>query len=413
MNEIDPARPLCRGYSRKSGRPGIRNKLLILYTVECSKHVCLRIEEHFRASGLIDCVGNEACAKNQVVLRELSALVRHPNTGAVLVVGMGCEEIRVQDLLGVCDAAGKPRRSLLVQEAGGTESSIAAGVRLAEELLAEIQREPDVDVFWPDLCVGAECGSSDFSSTIAANPLVGAFMDRLISAGGTGVIGEMAEAVGLREAILARAADERAAGDLALTYDKMLAYCRKTGRFSISPGNYLGGLSTIEEKSVGAFIKSGNGPLRGVLKLGQNARDSGMWIVDEFPDFLPSSDSFRGGDASSMLHLAAAGCQLVLLTTGRGHVAGIPLSPVIKITGNRETFRRMKDDTDFDASPVTEGEESPESAVRRLIGQVRATASGARTFSEQHGVNLCSIPFSDQLEDRVIDRLYYYLEGSA
>lgn len=407
MNEIDPDRPLGRGYSRASGRPGIRNKLLILYTVECSKHVCLRIEERFRAGRQVDCVGNEACAKNDVVLRELFALIRHPNTGAVLVVGMGCEEIRVQDLLSVCDAAGKPRRSLLVQDAGGTESSIAFGIRLAEELLSEILREPDTDLYWRDLCVGAECGSSDFSSTISANPLVGTFMDYMVAAGGTGVIGEMAETVGLRDAILARAANEHAAMDLALTYDKMLAYCRKTGRFSISPGNYLGGLSTIEEKSVGAFIKSGHSPLSGILKLGQNAPDSGMWIVDEFPDFLPSPDSFRGGDASSMLHLAAAGCQLVFLTTGRGHVAGIPLSPVIKITGNRETFRRMNDDIDFDASPVTEGEESPESALRRLVGLVRATISGAQTFSEQHGVNLCSIPFSDQLEGRVIDRLYY------
>ena len=232
-------------------------------------------------------------------------------------------------------------------------------------------------------------------------------MDHLVAAGGTGVISEMAETVGLRNAILARAVNEHAARDLALTYDKMLAYCKKTGRFSISPGNYLGGLSTIEEKSAGAFIKSGHGPLSGILKLGQNAADSGMWIVDEFPDFLPSPDSFRGGDASSMLHLAAAGCQLVLLTTGRGHVAGIPLSPVIKITGNRETFHRMKDDTDFDVSPVTEGEESTESALQRLVEQVCATVSGTQTFSEQHGVNLCSIPFSDQLKDRVIERLYY------
>lgn len=407
MNRLDPDRLLGRGYSRASGRPGIRNKLLILYTVECSKHVCLRIEEQFRAGRQVDCVGNEACAKNSVVLRELSALIRHPNTGAVLVVGMGCEEIRVQELLVVCEAVGKPWRSLQVQDAGGTESSIAAGIRLAEELLSELRHEPDIDLFWRDLCVGAECGSSDFSSTIAANPLVGAFMDHLVAAGGTGVISEMAETVGLRNAILARAVNEHAARDLALTYDKMLAYCKKTGRFSISPGNYLGGLSTIEEKSAGAFIKSGHGPLSGILKLGQNAADSGMWIVDEFPDFLPSPDSFRGGDASSMLHLAAAGCQLVLLTTGRGHVAGIPLSPVIKITGNRETFHRMKDDTDFDVSPVTEGEESPESALQRLVEQVCATVSGTQTFSEQYGVNLCSIPFSDQLEDRVIERLYY------
>ena len=407
MNRLDPDRLLGRGYSRASGRPGIRNKLLILYTVECSKHVCLRIEERFRTGRQVDCVGNEACAKNSVVLRELSALIRHPNTGAVLVVGMGCEEIRVQELLVVCEAVGKPWRSLQVQDAGGTESSIAAGIRLAEELLSELRHEPDIDLFWRDLCVGAECGSSDFSSTIAANPLVGAFMDHLVAAGGTGVISEMAETVGLRNAILARAVNEHAARDLALTYDKMLAYCKKTGRFSISPGNYLGGLSTVEEKSAGAFIKSGHGPLSGILKLGQNAADSGMWIVDEFPDFLPSPDSFRGGDASSMLHLAAAGCQLVLLTTGRGHVAGIPLSPVIKITGNRETFHRMKDDTDFDVSPVTEGEESPESALQRLVEQVCATVSGTQTFSEQHGVNLCSIPFSDQLKDRVIERLYY------
>lgn len=404
----DFKRLVCKGYSRAFGKPGIRNKLLIVYTVECSHHICGAVLNSVRAKGFdADCIGNDACACNDVITRQLKALVDHPNVGAVLTVGMGCEGLQPDLISSFAAAAGKPYRQFNVIDEGGTENSINKGVILALELLDCLAPEPDIDVLWSDISIGAECGGSDFSSLIAANNLVGAFMDFLVSSGGTGFVGELTEAVGLKDFLVSRGKNDTAKKEISLTYDKMMRYCKCTGRYSISPGNFIGGLSTIEEKSIGAVAKSGTSPIEGILKLGQYPPHGGMWLVDEFPDYEPAKDVFRGGDASSMMNLISSGCQIVLLTTGRGHIAGTPVSPTVKLTGNSETYRRMKSDIDFDASGIIDKEQPLEELLVQFVNLIEKILNGKPSFAEKNGTSCVSLPFNNQLKDGVIKALCY------
>lgn len=392
---MDLTKPLCRGYSRAVGRKGIRNKVLVIYTVECSRHVCMKITGHFSGTGRVDCIGNEACAKNSSITAQLCAMAAHPNTVAVLVVGMGCEELSPRVITAAALKAGRLAEAFDVQSEGGTEKSICKGVDIVNDLLARTDIAPDTDVFWNDLCIGTECGSSDYTSLLVANPLVGGFLHRLSLTGGAAVAAELTEAVGLRSVLTERAVDERAAEELSAVYDKMIQFCKRAGRYSISPGNFSGGLTTIEEKSLGSLAKTGTGPISGVLKIAETA-PPGLWFVDEFPDKGESVDIYLGGDASSMMSLVTAGCQLVILTTGRGHVAGVPGCPVIKLTGNSETYRRMRADLDFDASPMLENGESMASALDRLTDYIAQVAGGRKTFAEKYEVGFITLPFNNQ-----------------
>ncbi len=407
MTIHDIAMPKLQGYARKTGRPGIRNKLLILYTVECSRSVCHKVAQQLAQLGDIDCIGNEACAANEVIYRQLASFVTHPNVGAVLVIGMGCEEADGKRLYEIAVEAGRYAEIMDVQSCGGTAKSVQVGVALAMKLLEKLNKLQKTDISFADLCFGIECGASDYTSLIAANPLMGEFIDQVIFFGGAGVVGEITEMVGQRDTIVRRAADSNVARDLAMTYDKMINFCKATERFSISHGNFKGGLSTIEEKSAGALVKSGSTPIQGVLKLGQTIPGRGMWILDELPDFVPSADVFRGGDASSMMNLISAGCQMVFLTTGRGHTGGTPVSPTFKITGNARTFVHMNDDLDFDASVRigTDGVQACE--LQQLLEQVVCVINGKETCAERHGASFVSLSFNNQAAENVIDHLYY------
>lgn len=394
-----------QGYRRKSGPPGIRNRVLVIYTVKCSEFVARRIVEQ-SAHPDVELVGFDGCTDNQYAVDMLISLIRHPNVGAVLAVGLGCEYIQPQRLAGIAAAAGKPARWMFVQEQGGTEPSIRQGLAWTAELLRELQDTPRVEMGISELIVGAECGGSDYTSGLAGNVIVGRFFDRLVDRGGTAIFEEIVEAIGLDKLLVSRAADETAASQLRFTYDKALEYCRSVRQYSVSPGNFAGGLSTIEEKSIGALIKSGSRPIQGVLKVSAHLPRSGLWLLDSTPDpYWMQFGITNPNDNEGLMALASCGCHILFLVTGRGNVVGSAVSPCVKITGNHETFTRMSGDMDFDASPILRGAATTAELTERLAEHVARVAAGVPTKSESLGHREFFIPYKYQEEQAAVKRV--------
>lgn len=371
-----------QAYARKDGKKGIRNRVLVLYTVKCAEFVAQRIvrESHHPD---VELVGFDGCTDNQYAVSLMISLIRHPNVGAVLAVGLGCEYVQPEWLSNIAEKEGKPAAWMFIQQEGGTAKSIAKGVQWVQRALEVLKDTPRVPMAFPDLVIGAECGGSDFTSGLAGNVVVGRFFDRLVDAGGTAVFEEIVEAIGLDNLLLSRAASEQAEKEIRFTYDKALDYCRQVRQYSISPGNFAGGLSTIEEKSMGAVIKSGSRPIQGVIKVSCPPPHPGLWLLDSTPDpYWMQFGITNPNDNEGLMDLISCGAHIVFLVTGRGNVVGSAVSPCIKITGNSDTFARMREDMDFDASPVLQGKCTMEELTERLCGMVMDTAANAPTKSE-------------------------------
>lgn len=381
----DPTTPASwTGFLRPDGRKGIRNVVLVIYTVECAQHVA-----HAIAAGEEDVhvIGFSGCYDNAYAIRLLVALARHPNVGAVLSVGLGCEYTQPEGLAGAVRASGRPAEWFFIQQQGGTLRSIAAGRAIVRRLREQIRIEtPRVLMTLADLTIGCECGGSDGTSGLAGNPAVGACFDQLVDAGGRAVFEETVEMIGLRGHLEQRAASPAVAAELTAAYDKAERYCREVRQYSVSPGNFAGGLTTIEEKSLGAFAKSGSRPIQGVIKVGEPPRGPGLWLMDTVPDEHFMQFGYTNpNDTEGIMDLISCGAQVVCFVTGRGSVIGSPIAPLIKVTGNSATFHALADDMDFDAGRVLTGEITLAAAGRELTELVIRTAAGAPTKPEVLG----------------------------
>lgn len=384
------------GFKRRDGRMGIRNKLLVIYTVECSHHVADEIARRMNCSE-VEVVGFQGCTDNEYAVRLLIALIRHPNVGAVLTVGLGCEYVQPEWLCRIARDEGKPGQWMFIQNEGGTVKAIEKGLNYCRGMMEQMKLTPVAAMGFSDLVVGAECGGSDFTSGLAGNAVVGRFFDRLVDRGGTAIFEEIVEAVGLLDSLLARAATDQAGEEIRYTYHKALDYCKSVRQYSVSPGNFAGGLTTIEEKSMGALVKSGSRPIEGVLKVGGRPKRAGLWLLDSTPD--PHWMQFgitNPNDNEGLMDLISCGCHLTFLVTGRGNVVGSAVAPVIKITGNSSTFKRMRDDMDFDAGAVLRGECSQDELTDRLMNMVLGVAAGEMTRSEALGHKEYYIPYKYQ-----------------
>lgn len=374
---------------------GIRNLILVIYTVECAQFVAHEIG---RGEQDVHVLGFPGCYDNAYAIRLMLAMGRHPNVGAVLAVGLGCEYTQPERIAEAVRASGRPADAFFIQDAGGTQKSIQRGKESLQSLKAQAdkvaRRAPMVA---KDLVIGCECGGSDGTSGLAGNPVVGRYFDRLVDAGGTAIFEETVEQIGLRNILVERGANTQASAELAAAYDKAESYCRSVRQWSASPGNFAGGLTTIEEKSLGAFAKSGSQPIQGVIKVAQEPPHAGLWLMDSVPD--PHFMQFgytNPNDSEGIMDLISAGCHIVLFVTGRGSVIGSPVAPLIKITGNAETFRRMEDDMDFDASPVLTGRQSLEACADALHQRVVEVASGSPSKPEAMGHREYFIPYKHQ-----------------
>jgi len=385
---ISAAEAIATGYLRPDGQKGIRNKVLIIYTVNCASQPAKRLAAHFRAEGLaVDALGCESSRANPVTIRKLLCFINHQNIGAVLVIGHGDEETSAGQLAAFAKKCGKPSDCFFVQDYG-TEKSFEQGKRIVLEMLDAIKDVPRVPIYLSDLSFGGECGGSDFTSGLAANPLVGSFFDVVVDCGGIAMFEEIQEAIGLREYLISRCVNEQAAKEIAHAYDRHLAGSIASGQFSISPGNMQGGLTSIEEKSMGAVAKSGSRPIQGVVYTTHKPPRPGLWFMDGIGG--GKGGGFGGsGDASSCLMFLTCGAHMTFLTSGRGHITGNPVGPIIKVTGNARTYKNLEEDVDINASSLINGQKTMEQMTRETFELVSRVANGELTKGEKTGHYEC------------------------
>ena len=382
------------GYQRKSGPPGIRNVVASIHTVECSSFVSQQIAA---LDPRIHALGFPGCYSNEYAARLMTALGTHPNVGAVLLVSLGCEGTDAAAMAEPIRASGRPVEVLRIQETGGTQPTIERGRAMVAAMLGELDRTPRVPLALADLVVGTECGGSDATSGIAANPAVGHAFDLLVDAGGTAIIEETLEMVGCAQIVARRGAGERVALELRAAVEKAERFSLQIDQFSIAPGNHAGGLTTIEEKSMGAFAKCGTRPIQGVIKVAQKPAGKGLYVLDSVPDPYPFLFGYSNpNDSEGILDLISCGSHMVVFTTGRGSVIGSVISPVVKVCGNPKTYARMSGDMDINAGRIMTGEAGIAEVGREILDCIVDVAAGKPSKSEALGHREYCVPYKVQ-----------------
>jgi altronate hydrolase len=379
---IDPAG--MRGYLRADGRKGIRNHVVVAYLVECAHHVARKIAAPFEDGGA-QLIGFPGCYPSPYAHRVLEALSTHPNVGAVLLVSLGCEEFRRGALRDAIAASGRPVELLVIQEEGGTAATVAAGRTWVEARLAEATRAPTVPVAFSDLVIGTKCGGSDGLSGITANPAVGAAFDRLNDLGATTMFEETCELIGCEAHMAARAVTPELGREIVAAVKKADAYYRDLGHASFGGGNIKYGLSTIEEKSLGAYAKSGTRPIAGLIKPGDRPPRPGLYLMDTVNDGGVRFGIPNINDTQTVTEMVASGAHMIVFTTGAGSVVGQAVAPVIKVVSNSRVFQRLADDMDVNAGTIADGAETIAEVGDRILAKVVAVASGVPSRSEALG----------------------------
>jgi altronate dehydratase large subunit len=371
------------GYSRPDGQVGVRNRLLVLFTVVCAEEVSRRI-----AYQLDDAViaGWRDCLTNAGAQQKMLRLAANPNVGAVLVMSLGCECSDAPFIAEQIRATGKPVELVSIQAVGGTRAAIEAGVEKARAMQAlPVERKP---IALKDLIVGVECGGSDTTSGIAANPALGYAADKVIAAGGTVIFEETNELLGCESALVAQAASPEVANEILTAIQIARDWGARTGQRAISAGNIEGGLTTIEEKSLGAVCKAGTTPVVRVLHGGEWERPSQPGLHLLAPYYVRQEGWTGGGsisDPNGVTELAACGAHLVVFTTGRGTVTGSGIVPVVKVCGNPETYTRMSENMDINAGAIITGERTLADVGEEIFAQIVTTAAGSLTKNEELG----------------------------
>jgi altronate hydrolase len=315
----------------------------------------------------------------------MNRLCTHPNVGAVLLLSLGCESFNRHKLAESIAASGRPVDTIVIQQTGGTKKSIDAGVVWIQAALCQIAGVPRVAMNVSDLTIGTVCGGSDATSGISANPAVGRAFDLLVGHGAATIFEETGEMIGLGEVMCSRAVTPELGHELKMSVDKAAHYYRQMGHASFAPGNAEGGLTTIEEKSIGAYCKSGDSVISGLIKPGDIPRKGGLYLLDVVPDGEPRFGFPNINDNAEIAELIACGSHMILFTTGRGSVVGSAISPVIKVCANPETYDRMRDDMDVNAGKILRLEASVDEVGEEIYNRVLDVASGVPSCSESLG----------------------------
>jgi len=378
-----PTDQTFQGYRRADGRVGTRNEIWVLCTVGCVARTAQKIAEaaHRRFAGRVDGVhalthpfgcsqlGGDLDATRTMI----AALAGHPNAGGVLILGLGCENNQLQALLDSAPHLDRTRLRAFTAQSAGDE--IEEGLAAVEELvsIAEHDRREACPV--SDLVVGVKCGGSDGFSGLTGNPVVGRIADKVCAANGTALLTEIPEIFGAETLLMGRAVDEAVFDQVVAVVNDFKDYFLSHGEpvsENPSPGNVEGGITTLEEKSLGAVQKAGRGPVTEVVRYGGRAHKPGVVLLEA-----------PGNDAVSSTALTAAGATVILFTTGRGTPLGFP-APTLKIATNSGLAQRKPRWIDFDAGRIVSGE-SVDAAADRLMDLVLATASGQVTRAEENG----------------------------
>jgi altronate dehydratase large subunit len=367
------------GYERKSGKFGVRNHVLVLATVSCVNGVINKISREVPEAVCIPHAygcGRGSTRETQILFRILASMVHHPNVGAAVVIGLGCERANTKTFQPFIEKAEKPVAVFDVQESGSLETA-KKGIEAARRMLAEISGQSRVPMPWDKLLVAMECGGSDAMSGVTANVALGSVSDWVVRKGGSVIFGENTEMIGTTHVLARRAKNEEVAGKIVAMVDQAEQRTRDImgplASWVISPGNMDGGMSTIAEKSMGCIHKGGTTPITQVVDYGEWPTEKGL-ILQDGP----------GYDGDSMAGLAASGSQVMFFSTGRGTPAGFPGVPVIKVASNTRIFQVMRDDIDVNAGRLVEGtpmEEVREEMIDILVRVINGEKSRAEANS--------------------------------
>ncbi|WP_299941729.1 UxaA family hydrolase [uncultured Nitratireductor sp.] len=372
-----------QGYLRKDGRKGIRNYVVVAYLVECAHHVAREIVHPHREDGA-QVIGFPGCFPNVYAQEMMERLCTHPNVGAVLLVSLGCESFNRFQLSEAIEASGRPVETIVIQRSGGTRSSIAAGQAWVAAQTDALKGQETVSMGVDELIVGTVCGGSDGTSGITGNPAVGLTYDRLVAEGAACIFEETGELIGCEEIMAARARTPELAEELTRSVEKAARYYATLGFGSFAAGNAEGGLSTIEEKSMGAYAKSGSSPIDGLIKPGDIPPRGGLYLMDVVPDGEVRFGFPNIADNAEIVEMMASGAHLTLFVTARGSVVGSALAPVIKVCANPESYDRLSEDMDVNAGRILSG--APLTEVGEEIYDLTlAVAGGRKTKSEELG----------------------------
>ena len=368
------------GYKRPDGKVGVRNHVVIIPSVACANEVCNAIA--LKVKSTVSIPHQHGCAQlafdAEQTARTLIGVGKNPNVAAVLVIGLGCEVVNSSMVASKIAESGKPVKNLVIQEVGGSPKTIKEGIKIAKAMVSfafRLKREkakPD------SLILGVECGGSDACSGLSANPALGITSDLLIKEGGTIILSETTESIGAEHILARRAINKN-------VREKILEIVRRTemralnlgldiGKANPAPGNYAGGITTLEEKSLGCVMKGGTGKVMEVVEYSETPARKGLVLMDT-----------PGHDAESMTGLIAGGTQIIAFTTGRGNPLGSPIAPVIKIASNSYLYSKMKDNMDINAGEIVTGNKTVQEIGESIFREVFRVANGKLTKSEIWG----------------------------
>lgn len=369
-----------QGYRRPTGKVGIRNHVLVFPTIVCASEVARMISE--QVPGSVYAIHGGGCGHvgedKEQVIRTMLGICSHGNVASVLLVSNGCEVILPEVLTPTLDAMGQPYAVVSVQEDGGTPGCVDKGVRIVRQMVEDAGKLKKESIPLSELILGCECGGSDAFSGLTANPSLGIAADKLIAAGGTAIFSETTEMLGCENVLARRAVDQGVAKDIY----RVIADAETTamsGGVDIrgtqpSPGNIKGGLSSIEEKSLGCIRKGGSSTIMQVVKYGEHPVRKGLIIMDA-----------TAADVMNDTGLLAAGAHLIVFTTGRGTPVGSNIAPVIKVSTNSVLYKKMTPNIDINAGVIVDGEGTLESVGQQIFDKVVAVANGDLPKAEALG----------------------------
>jgi altronate dehydratase large subunit len=359
------------GYPRSNGKVGIRNKIVVISSVVCANTVARRVAEKIdNAVAITHPHGCGQFGRNFTnTFNILAGLGSNPNVYGALVIGLGCENLFSSDLAEKIRESKKSVESFNIQDVkGGTIGAIEKGIDICKGFDKETKKLKREFFDFSHITLGLECGGSDATSGLTANPTLGIVSDKLINLGGTSILPEFAEWGGAVHLLSKRAINEEVAEKIKEPFKRFSGENR-------SPGNIEGGLSTPEEKSLGNIAKAGKAPIQGVIKYAEKpGQKKGLWLMLE-----------PGLDVVSMTALAAAGANIIVFTTGRGTPFGSPVAPVIKICGNPKTCEYMANNFDIDASKIITNNKTIEDISVLLWKKLEDVCNGEKTISERLG----------------------------
>ena len=370
------------GYRRPDGRVGVRNRVLILPASVCALDTARIIAQ--QVEGAISFNNQQGCSQvgpdQQFTMDVMAGYAANPNIYGTVVVSLGCENCQM-DLVtaAIRERTNKPMEQVIIQEAGGTLKAVEIAVRYAKQMVAEAALLQKEEFPLSELIVGTECGGSDPTSGLAANPAIGAMSDLVVKAGGTSILSETSEFIGAEHILARRAANKEVHDRIYEITTRFENHFHAVGEDvragNPSPGNKAGGITTLEEKSLGCIHKGGHSTINAVYDYAKQVKSKQGLVIMDTP----------GNDPASVAAMVAGGAQVVVFSSGRGSPVGHPIVPVVKITGNKLTFAAMEDNIDFSAAPLIYGEKTVEELGEDLLKMVIETACGKQTKAEALG----------------------------